>query len=203
MIKIHNNNLCTIIQVIDFCFSWKFWFFKSNSCFEHTYNYKNAKKVKTLGGLQNLCFIGNKNRPRGLWPGGGMLNRRDYVGSRTAAELLSSSSLQRYKENLITPDTILLNFWQSYVLFCSNTDTFLLKWRLTDTILLFFGPSLPSISSTHDPGDHTWRPNYAGTWQRLQPKSILLFPYNYNADHPNLLQADPKERGSKQHNERR
>lgn len=132
-----------------------------------------------------------------------MLNRRDYVGSRTAALLLSSSSLQRYEENSITPDTILLNFWQSYILFCLNIDTFLLKCRHTDTILLFFGPSLLSISSSHDPGDHTGRPIYAGTWQLLQPKSILIFPYTNNADHLKLLQADPQECGSKQHNERR
>ena len=132
-----------------------------------------------------------------------MLDRRDYVGSCTAAELLSSSPLQIYEEILITPDTILLNIRQSYVLFCSNTDTFLLKWQLTDTILLFCGPSLPSISSSHDPGDHTGRPSDAGTWQRLQPKSIRIFPYTNNADHPKLLQADPHERGSKQHNERR
>ena len=132
-----------------------------------------------------------------------MLNRLDYVGSRTAALLLSSSSLQRYEENMITPDTILLNFWQSCVLFCSNTDTFLLKWWLTDTILLFFGLSLPSISSSHDPVDHTGRPSDAGTWPRLQLKSILLFPYNDNAYVPKLLQAEPQERGSKQHNERR
>lgn len=50
-----------------------------------------------LCGVQILCFIGNKNRPRGLDLGGGMLYRRDYVGSCTAAELLSSSSLQRYE----------------------------------------------------------------------------------------------------------
>lgn len=97
MIKIHNNNLGTIIQVIDSCFSWKFCFFKSNFCFVHSYKYKNAKKVKTLGGLQTLCFIGNKKPPPRLVPGGGMLYRRDYVGSRTAALLLSSSSLQRYE----------------------------------------------------------------------------------------------------------
>lgn len=77
--------------------------------------------------MQILCFIGNKKPPRGLEPGGGMLNRRDYVGSRSAALLLSSSSLQRYEENMITPDTILPNIRQSCVLFCSNTDTFLLK----------------------------------------------------------------------------
>lgn len=132
-----------------------------------------------------------------------MLNRRDYVGSRTAAELLSSSSLQRYKENLITPDTILLNIRQNYVLFCSKYDTILLKCRLTDTFLLFLGPSLPSISSSHDPGDHTLRPIFAETWPRLQLKSIRLFPYTNNADHPKLLQVDPHKRGSKQHNERR
>ena len=104
---------------------------------------------------------------------------------------------------MTTPDTILLNFWQSYVLFCSNTDTFLLKCRLTDTILLFFGPSLPSILSSHDPGDHTGRPSDAGPRPRLQPISIRIFPYTNNADHPKILQADPHERGSKQHNERR
>ena len=147
--------------------------------------------------MQILCFIGNKNRPRGLDLGGGMLYRRDYVGSRTAALLLSSSSLQRYKENLIFANTILLNYWQSCILICSNTDTFLLKLRLTDTFLLFRGPFLPSISSTRDPGDHTGRPIYAGTWPRLPPKSILIFPYNNNANHPKLLQADPPQRGSK------
>ena len=147
--------------------------------------------------MQILCFIGNKNRPRGLDLGGGMLYRRDYVGSRTAAELLSSSSLQRYKENLIFADTILLNIQQNVILFCSKYDTILLKCRHTDTILLFRGPFLPSISSTHAPGDHTGRPIYAGTWPRLPPKSILIFPYNNNANHPKLLQADPPQRGSK------
>ena len=97
----------------------------------------------------------------------------------------------------------MLNIWQSCILFCSKYDTILLKCRLTDTILLFFGPFLPSISSSHDPGDHTGRPIFAETWPRLQLKSIRLFPYTNNADHPKLLQADPQERGSKQHNERR
>lgn len=147
--------------------------------------------------MQILCFIGNENRPRGSEPGGGMLDRRDYVGSRTAALLLSSSSGQNYKIIPIFFWPFLLNIRQSYVLFCSNTDTFLLKWRLTDTILLFFGPSLPSISSSHDPGDHTGRPIYEGTWPRLQLLTIRIFPYHYNADHPNLLQADQHERGSK------
>lgn len=147
--------------------------------------------------MQILCFIGNKKPPPRLVPGGGMLYRRDYVGCRTAAEHLSSSSLQRYKENMITADTILLNFWQSYVLFCSKYDTILLKCRHIDTILIFRGPSFPSISSSHDPGDHNGPPIYAGTWQRLQPKSIRLFPYTYNADHSKILQADPQERGSK------
>ena len=142
--------------------------------------------------MQTLCFIGNKKPPRGLEPGGGMLNRRDYVGSRSAALLLSLSSGQNYKIILIFFWLFLLNIRQSCVLFCSNTDTFLLKWWLTDTILLFCGPSLPSISSTRDPGDHTGRPIYAGTWQRLQPKSIRIFPYTYNAVHPKLLQADPQ-----------
>lgn len=147
--------------------------------------------------MQTLCFIGNKKPPPRLVPGGGMLYRRDYVGSRTAALLLSSSSLQRYKENLIFADTILLNIWQSYVLFCSKYDTILLKCRHTDTILLFCGLSLPSISSTRDLVDHTERPSDAGPWPRLPPISIRLFPYTNNADHPNLLQADPQERGSR------
>ena len=151
--------------------------------------------------MQTLCFIGNKKPPPRLVPGGGMLYRRDYVGGRSAPLPLSSSSLQRYKENLIFADTILPNFRQSYVLFCSKYDTILLKCRHTDTILLFCG--LPSISSTRDLGDHTGRPSDAGTWPRLQPISTILFPYTYNADHPKILQADPKERGSKQHNERR
>lgn len=153
--------------------------------------------------MQTLCFIGNKKPPPRLVPGGGMLYRRDYVGCRTAAEHLSSSSLQRYEENLITPYTILLNIRQIYVLFCSNTDTFLLKLLLTDTFLLFCGPSLPSISSSHDPGDHNGRPSFAELGPRLQPKSIRIFPYTNNANHPKILQADPQERGSKQHNERR
>ena len=147
--------------------------------------------------MQTLCFIGNKKPPPRLVPGGGMLYRRDYVGSCTAAELLSSSSLQRYKENLIFADTILLNIRQNVILFCSKYDTILLKCRHTDTILLFFGLSLPSISSSHDPGDHTGRPSDAGTWPRLPPKSKILFPYNDNAYHPKLLQADPQERGSR------
>lgn len=50
-----------------------------------------------LCGVQILCFIGNKKPPCGVDLQGGMLYRRDYVGSRTAALLLSSSSLQRYK----------------------------------------------------------------------------------------------------------
>lgn len=147
--------------------------------------------------MQILCFIGNKKPPPRLVPGGGMLNRRDYVGSCTAAELLSSSSVQRYKENLITPDTILLNIRQNVILFCSIYDTILLKCRHTDTILLFCGLSHPSISSSHDPGDHIGRPSDAGTWPRLPPKSIRLFPYTNNAYHPKILQADPQERGSR------
>lgn len=147
--------------------------------------------------MQTLCFIGNKNRPRGLDLGGGMLYRRDYVGSRTAALLLSSSSLQRYKENLIFADTILLNIRQNVILFCSKYDTILLKCRHTDTILIFRGPFVPSISSSHDPGDHTGRPSDAGPWPRLPPISIRLFPYTNNAAHPKLLQADPQERGSR------
>ena len=147
--------------------------------------------------MQTLCFIGNKKPPCGIELQGGMLYRRDYVGSRTAALLLSSSSLQRYKENLIFADTILLNIRQNVILFCSKYDTILLKCRHTDTILIFRGPSFPSISSTRDPGDHTGRPYDAGPWPRLPPKSIRLFPYTNNADHPNLLQADPQERGSR------
>lgn len=147
--------------------------------------------------MQTLCFIGNKKPLPRLVPGSGMHYRRDYVGSRTAALLLSSSSVQRYKENLITPNTILLNIRQSYVLSCSKYDTILLKCWHTDTILLFFVPSLPSISSSHDPGDHTGRPSDAGTWPRLPPISIRLFPYTNNADHPKILQADPQERGSR------
>lgn len=151
--------------------------------------------------MQTLCFIGNKKPPPRLVPGGGMLYRRDYVGSCTAAELLSSSSLQIYEENLITPDTILLNIRQNVILFCSKYDTILLKCRHTGTILTFC--VLPSISSSRDLGDHTGRPSDAGPRPRLQPISIRIFPYTYNADHPKILQADPHERGSKQHNERR
>jgi len=151
--------------------------------------------------MQILCFIGNKKPPCGVDLQGGMLYRRDYVGCRTAAEHLSLSSLQRYKENLIFADTILLNIWQSCILFCSKSDTILLKYRHTDTILTFCG--LPSISSSRDLGDHTGQSSDAGTWPRLPPISIRLFPYTNNADHPKLLQADPQERGSKQHNERR
>lgn len=147
--------------------------------------------------MQTLCFIGNKKPPPRLVPGGGMLYRRDYVGCRTAAEHLSSSSLQRYKENLIFAYTILLNIRQNVILFCSNYDTILLKCRHTYTILLFCGPSLSSISSSHDPGDHTGRPSDAGTWPRLQPKPKIIFPYTYNADVPKILQADPQERGSR------
>lgn len=147
--------------------------------------------------MQTLCFIGNKKPPPRLVPGGGMLYRRDYVGCRTAAEHLSSSSLQRYDKNLITPDTILLNIRQSYVLSCSKYDTILLKCRLTDTILLFLGPSFPSISSSPYPGDHTGRPIDEGTLPRLQLLPIRIFPYTNNADHPKLLQADPHERGSR------
>jgi hypothetical protein len=150
-----------------------------------------------LCGVQILCFIGNKKPPPRLVPGGGMLYRRDYVGCRTAAEHLSSSSLQRYKENLIFADTILLNIQQNVILFCSKYDTILLKCRHTDTILIFRGSSVPSISSTRDPGDHTGRPSDAGTWPRLPPIYIRLFPYTNNADHPKLLQADPQERGSR------
>lgn len=151
--------------------------------------------------MQILCFIGNKKPPPRLVPGGGMLYRRDYVGCRTAAEHLSSSSLQRYKENLIFADTILLNIRQNVILFCSKYNTILLKCWHTDTILTFCG--LPSISSTRDLGDHTGRPSDAGPRPRLQPISIRIFPYTNNADHPKILQADPHERGSKQHNERR
>lgn len=151
--------------------------------------------------MQILCFIGNKKPLPRLEPGSGMLYRRDYVGCRTAAEHLSSSSLQRYKENLIFADTILLNIRQNVILFCSKYDTILLKCWHTDTILTFCG--LPSISSTRDLGDHTGRPSDAGPRPRLQPISIRIFPYTNNADHPKLLQADPQERGSKQHNERR
>ena len=147
--------------------------------------------------MQTLCFIGNKKPPPRLVPGGGMLYRRDYVGCRTAAEHLSSSSLQRYKENLIFADTILLNIRQNVILFCSKYDTILLKCRHTDTILLFCGSFVPSISYSHDPGDHIWRPSDAGPWPRLPPKSKILFPYKDNADHPKLLQADPHERGSR------
>ena len=85
--------------------------------------------------------------------------------------------------------------------YSTKCNTILLKCRHTDTILTFCG--LPSISSTRDLGDHTGRPSDAGTWPRLPPISIRLFPYTNNADHPKLLQADPQERGSKQHNERR
>ena len=151
--------------------------------------------------MQTLCFIGNKKPPPRLVPGGGMLYRRDYVGSRTAALLLSSSSLQSYKKDLIFADTILLNIRQNVILFCSKYDTILLKCRHTDTILIFRGPS--SISSTRDLGDHTGRPSDAGPRPRLPPISTILFSYTNNADHPKLLQADPHERGSKQHNERR
>lgn len=147
--------------------------------------------------MQILCFIGNKKPPCGVYLQGGMLYRRDYVGSRTAALLLSSSSLQRYKENLIFADTILLNIRQNVILFCSKYNTILLECRHTGTILLFCGLSHPSISSSHDPGDHIGRPSYAGTWPRLPPISIRLFPYIYNADHPKILQADPQERGSR------
>lgn len=150
-----------------------------------------------LCNVQILCFIGNKKPLPRLVPGSGMHYRRDYVGCRTAAEHLSSSSLQRYKENLIFADTILLNIRQNVILFCSKYDTILLKCRLTDTILLFLGPSFPSISSTRDPGDHTWRPSDAGPRPRLQLITILIFPCNDNADHPNLLHPDPQERGSR------
>lgn len=145
--------------------------------------------------MQTLCFIGNKKPPPRLVPGGGMLYRRDYVGCRTAAEHLSSSSLQRYKENLIFADTILPNIRQNVILFCSKYDTILLKFRHTGTILTFCG--LPSISSTRDLGDHTGRPSDAGPGPRLPPISTILFPYTNNADHPKILQADPPQRGSR------
>lgn len=147
--------------------------------------------------MQTLCFIGNKKPLPRLLPGSGMLYRRDYVGSRTAALLLSSSSRQSYEENPILPYTFLLNIRQSYILFCSKYDTILLKCRHTDTILLFCGPSFPSISSSHDPGDHTGRPIDEGTLPRLQLLPIRIFPYTNNADHPKLLQIDPHERGSR------
>lgn len=147
--------------------------------------------------MQTLCFIGNKNRPRGSDLGGGMLYRRDYVGSRTAALLLSSSSLQSYKKDLIFTDTILLNIRQNVILFCSKYDTILLKCRHTDTILLFLGPSFPSISSIPYRVGHTWQSCCAGSWPRLPPKSKRKFPYTHNADHPNLLHPDPQERGSR------
>lgn len=147
--------------------------------------------------MQILCFIGNKKPPRGLVPGSGMHYRRDYVGSCTAAELLSSSSLQRYKENLIFADTILLNIRQNVILFCSKYDTILLKCRLTDTILLFRGPAFSCISSIPYRGGHTWQSSSAGTWQGLPPKSKRKFPYTHNAYHPNLLHPDPQERGSR------
>lgn len=47
--------------------------------------------------MQILCFIGNKKPPCGVDLQDGMLNRRDYVGSRTAALLLSSSSVAKIR----------------------------------------------------------------------------------------------------------
>lgn len=147
--------------------------------------------------MQTLCFIGNENRPRGREPGGGMLYRRDYVGGRSAALPLSSSSLQRYEENPIFFWPFLLNFGQILILFCSNTDTLLLAAGLTDTFLLFRGPAFSCISSIPYRVGHTWQSSCAGTWPRLPPKSKRKFPYTHNADHPILLHPDPQERGSR------
>lgn len=147
--------------------------------------------------MQIICFIGNKKPPRGVDLQGGMHYRRDYVGGRSAALPLSSSSLQRYKENLIFADTILLNIRQNVILFCSKYDTILLKCRHTDTILLFRGPAFSCISSIPYRGGHTWQSSCAGTWPRLQPKSKRKFSYTHNAYHPILLHPDPQERGSR------
>lgn len=147
--------------------------------------------------MQTLCFIGNKKPPCGVDLQGGMHYRRDYVGCRTAALHLSSSSLQIYEIISIFFWPFLLNFGQILILFCSNTDTLLLAAGFTDTFLLFRGPAFSCISSIPYRGGHTWQSSCAGTWPRLQPKSKRKFSYTHNAYHPILLHPDPQERGSR------
>lgn len=56
---------------------------------------KNAKKVKTLGGLPTLCYIGKRNRPRGVYLGAACLTVGTTLG---VAPLRSTYPHPRYKD---------------------------------------------------------------------------------------------------------
>lgn len=125
-----------------------------------------------------------------------MLYRRDYVGGRTAAEPLSSSSLQRYEEILRNGDTILTSFRQNYILFCRETDTILTFSGVTDTILT---SNEKTIATMNGRSAHSSVSGSNHAWHILPQISRckIQLPYHNNEPNAQLLHA-----AATKHNER-